>query len=97
MRNRAGPPGFKRASWVDKGEVNPETNESLSGICKNCNEWSAELKNSACIDEECIRAQLDKKVEAGEAVRFQTDVLGSDGKVGTLFEQGAKKFFVEKK
>lgn len=97
MRYYFGPQGFRNASWVDRGEIDTKTGKELSGICKNCNEWSAELKNGACKDRECIQTQLNNKVEAGEAIRLQTDVIGNNGKVGTFFEQGKKKFFVEKK
>ena len=81
----------------NQGKETDDEGNRIDGICKHCNEWDAELVDGGCRDKDCKMERLSKKVKTGEAIRFETDVIGSNGKVGTYVEKGGKKFFVEKK
>lgn len=94
---RDGPSSRVTSNLYSRGTDVDEDGNRIDGICKYCNEWDAELKNGACRDRECKDARLSKMVEKGEALRFTTDVINEQGKVGTAFERENKKFFVEKK
>lgn len=90
------PPTKLISRLYNQGKSVDDDGNRIDGICKYCNEWDAELVDGGCRDKDCKLERLTKKVESGEAIRFQTDVIGSNGKVGTLFEKDGKKFFVEK-
>lgn len=69
----------------------------IDGICFNCQQWDAELADGFCRDESCIDDRLNKKVVKGDAIRFSTDVVNPNGKVGTAIERGDTGYFVRRK
>lgn len=91
------PPTKLVSGLYSQGKDTDDDGNRIDGICKYCKEWGAELKDGACRDRECRDERTRKRVESGQALRYQTDVLGSNGKVGTYFECAGKKTFVEKK
>ena len=91
------PPTKLISKLYSNGSDYDENGNRIDGICKHCNEWAAELVDGACKDADCKRARLQKKIEDGTAVKFDTDMIGKDGKVGTYIERGKEKVFVEKK
>ena len=91
------PPTKLISGLYSQGADVDENGDRIDGICKHCEQWDAELVDGGCRDKDCKLERLAKKVSTGDAVRFQTDVIGKNGKVGTMFEKGGQKFFVEKK
>ena len=91
------PPSKLISGLYGQGQQVDDEGNRIDGICKYCEEWDAELVDGGCRDKDCKMERLSKKVASGKAVRFKTDVMNKDGKVGTHFDQGGKKFFIEKK
>jgi len=93
-RNRRfGPPTKLISGLYSQGcEYDLETGERIDGICMHCDQWDAELIKGACRHDECKQARLDKKVAAGTAVKYTSDVLNKEGRIGTTIERGKKKF-----
>ena len=94
--SKEGPSTRVTSNLYSRGNDCDSDGNRIDGICKYCKEQDAELKDGGCRDRECKDARLRKKVEAGEALRFRTDVVNDDGKVGTYLEHGDSKTFVEK-
>ena len=91
------PPTKLISGLYNQGRDVDEDGNRIDGICKYCEEWDAELVDGGCRDADCKRNRLQKKIDSGEAVRMDTDVIGPGGKVGTYIERGGKKTFVVKK
>lgn len=79
MSNWIGPAGFKSAPWAQGNcDVDEKTGESISGVCKNCSQWDAELKDGFCRDNSCREQRQLKAVAAGAAVIVMDGLPGGE-------------------
>ena len=92
-----GPQNRLVSGLYNQGKDTDAGGNRIDGICAHCEQWDAELVDGFCRDAECKQARQDKKVKAGSAFKYSTDVLGKDGMPGTSIERGARKYFVKRK
>jgi hypothetical protein len=69
-----GPQNQRPPFWADDRPNVNKKNQRLTGVCKFCKTWSAELKDDLCLDHKCIQGREALAITRGQIAKVITGV-----------------------